>query len=71
MTSTQQQLSCDTFSGHESSGKTITDILEKTEVRNIAQIKKETNQDKKGPLPWNDYFESPRMRTRHKDKKKN
>ena len=34
-------------------------------------MEKETNQDKKGPLPWNNYLGDPRMRTHHEDKKKN
>ena len=43
----------------------------KMKVPNIVQMEKETSQDKKGPLPWNDYLGGPRMRTHHEDKKKN
>ena len=34
-------------------------------------MEKETNQDKKRPLPWNDYLGDPRMMTWHKDNRKN
>ena len=39
-----------------------TDISGKMEVPDIVQMEKESNQDKKGPLPWNDYLGDLRMR---------
>ena len=45
-------------------------MFEKMKVTNIVRMEKKTNQDKKGPLPWNDCVGGPKMRTRHKDKKK-
>ena len=41
-------------SEQDNSRKTITDMLRKMEVPDIVQMEKETNQNKKGPLPWND-----------------
>ena len=46
-------------------------MLGKMEVPDIVRMEKETNQEKKEPLPWNGYLGDPRMRTRHKDKRKN
>ena len=35
------------------------------------QIEKETKQDKKGLLSWNDNLGDPSIRSRHEDKRKN
>ena len=62
---------CKTVSDQENSRKTTPDLLEKMEVPDIVQTEKETNQDKKGPLSWNDYSGDPSMRSQHEDKRKN
>ena len=64
-------MSREPVSEQENSCKTITNLLGKMEVPDIARMEKETNQDKKGPLPWNGYLGDPRMRSRHEDKRKN
>ena len=61
----------ETVSEQENSHKTIPDLLGKMEVPDIVQTEKETNQDKKGPLLWNNYFGDPSTRSRHEDKRKN
>ena len=53
------------------SGTTVPDLLGKMEIPDIVQIEKETNQDKKGPLSWNDYLGDPSTRPCHEDKRKN
>ena len=68
---TETTMSCETVSEQENSHKTITDLLGKMEVPDIARMEKETNQDKKGPLPWNGCLGDPRMRPHHEDKRKN
>ena len=59
-------ISCETSSEQENSHNTITNMLGKTEVLDIIRIGKVNNQDKKGH-----YLGDLRMRTRHKNKRKN
>ena len=51
---TATTITCDTSPDHDNSGNTITDMLGRMKVPNIVRMKMETNQDKKGPLPWDD-----------------
>ena len=64
-------MSCERALEQENSRKIITDLLGKMEVPDIAQMRKEINQEKKGPLPWNDYLGDPRMRSRQEEKREN
>ena len=68
---TATTISCETASEQENSCKTITNMLRKTEVPNIVRMEKETNQNKKGSLPWSDYSGDTKIRARHEDKRKN
>ena len=43
----------------------------KHQVTTSAKKEDDTDSDKKGPLPCNDYLGDTRMRTRHEDKRKN
>ena len=68
---TSATMSYETVSEQENSRKTIPDLSGKMEIPDILQMEKGSNQDKKGPLSWNDYVGDPSMRSRHKDKRKN
>ena len=67
---TATTMSCETVSKQENSRKTISDLLGKMEMTDIVQMEKETNQDKKWPLSWNDNLRDPNMRSRHSTKGK-
>jgi len=41
------------------------------EISDIVQMEKEINQDKEGPLSWNNCLGDPSMRSYHEDKRKN
>ena len=73
-TNSAKTITCYISSDHENSDKTrITDMLGKMKVPNTVQMEKETNQDKKGPLPWdvgNDFGFS-YQRENKTDKEKN
>ena len=64
-------MSCETVSDQKNSPKTISDLLGKMEIPDIVQMEKETNQDKKWPLSWNDDLGDPSMRSCREDKRKN
>ena len=64
---TATTMPCETVSEQEYSCKTIPDLLGKMEIPDIVQMEKETNQDKKGALSWNDDLGDPSMRSRHED----
>ena len=68
---TATTMSCEAVSEQDNSRKTIPELLGEMEIPDILQMEKETNQDKKGPLSWNDYLGDPSMRPCHKDKRKN
>ena len=60
-------MSWDTASEQENSCKTITDTSGKMEVPDIVRMEKESNQDKKGPLSWNNYLEPNNTTTAEKE----
>ena len=43
----------------------------KYQVTTSPKKEDDTDSDKKGPLPWNNYLGGTRMRTHHEDKRKN
>ena len=55
-TNSAKTITCYTSSDHENSDKTVTDMLGKMKVPNTVRMEKETNRDKKGPLPWDDLW---------------